>query len=187
MDFTRKNIENIEVHFENVRPPKHKFDGEGGLREFVINELKSAYYFEKAMLRSFPKIIKNSCSLELIDAMTRHHEETKLQVIRIENAFVVLNESIAMERCFIIESLLNSIDNVIEDTKFGVVRDGGIILAMQRLEHFEIGTYSILATYLENLGESKVSHLLEETINEEKVTGLRLSKIAQTIRFYADT
>ena len=187
MDFARKNIENIEVHFENVRPTKHKFDGESGLREFVINELKSAYYFEKSMLRSFPKIIKNSCSLELIDAMTMHHDETKLHVIRIENIFAELNESPAMERCLTMESLLANIDNVIEDTKFGVVRDGGIILAMQRLEHYEIGTYSILTTYAENLGESKVSHLLEETINEEKVTELRLAKIAQTIRFYGAT
>jgi ferritin-like metal-binding protein YciE len=184
MDTAGKKLENIEVNFENVRPIRHKFDGESGLRDLLFNELKSVYYVEKALLKVFPKIIKNSCSIELIEALTIHQQETKLQVIRLEDAFSWLNENPVLERCLAIESLLETIDVIIEDTKFGIVRDGGIVLGMTRIEHYEIATYSMLATFAENLEEHSIAALLSETVNEEKVAQLRLAKIAHTIRFY---
>jgi ferritin-like metal-binding protein YciE len=184
MDSARKNLENIEVNFENVRPSRHKFDGQSGLREMLYNELKSVYYLEKTLLKSFPKLIKNSCSFELIEAITIHQEETKLQIIRLEDSFALLNENPVLERCMAIEALIGNIDLNIEDTKFGMVRDAAIVMGMHQIEHYEISVYTILATYAENLGEEEIAGLLCETINEEKVTSLRLSKMAQTIRFY---
>lgn len=184
MDAARKKLENIEVNFENVRPVKHKFAGESGLRDLLLNELKSLYYVEKSLLKAFPKIIKNSCSVELIEAITIHQQETKLQVIRLEDAFTVVDESPVLERSTAIESMLENIDQIIEDTKFGAVRDAGIILGLSRIEHYEIATYSTLSTFAENLEEHRIVGLLSETINEEKVAELRLAKIANTIRFY---
>jgi ferritin-like metal-binding protein YciE len=79
---------------------------------------------------------------------------------------------------------MDSIDLNIEDTKFGTVRDAGIILGMSQIEQFETATYGTLATYAENLKEMQIAQLLSDSINEEKVAQLRLAKIANTIRFY---
>lgn len=184
MDTARNSLENIEVHFENVRPTKHRFDGESGLRELLTIELKSLYGAEKTLLRAFPKLIKNSCSFDLIEALTIHHEESKLQVIRLEDVFAILSEEPQVEKSLAIESLVESLEINIEDTKFGTVRDAGIILGMSQIEQFEIATYSILATYAENLKEMQIAQLLSDSINEEKVAQLRLAKIANTVRFY---
>jgi ferritin-like metal-binding protein YciE len=185
MDTARKNLENIEVNFENVKPSKNRFDGESGLRDLLYNELKSLYYVEKTLSKVFPKLIKNSCSFELIEAITIHQEETKLQVIRLEDVFALLGENPILERCLTIESMLENIDTNIEDTKFGTVRDAGIVLGLHQIEHYEIATYGTLATFAENLNELKVAELLSETINEEKIAQLRLAKIANTIRYYS--
>jgi ferritin-like metal-binding protein YciE len=184
MDTAKKNLENIEVHFENVRPTRHRFDGESGLRDLLTSELKSLYCVEKTLLRAFPKLIKNSCSFDLIEALTIHQEETKLQVIRLEDVFAILSEEPQIDKSVIIETLLDSIDLNIEDTKFGTVRDAGIILGMSQIEQFETATYGTLATYAENLKEMQIAQLLSDSINEEKVAQLRLAKIANTIRFY---
>ena len=185
MDISRKHIENIEVNFENVRPAKHRLDGESGLKELFLNELKCVYYMEKTLLKSFPKTIKNACSFELIEAVTIHQEETKLQIIRLEDIFALLEENPMLERCQPVESLLETIDHVIEETKFGTVRDAGIVLGLHRIEHYEISSYNILNTYAENMNLNKIALLLSESVNEEKVTELRLAKIAQSIRFYS--
>ena len=185
MDTARNNLENIEVNFETVRPTKQRFDGESGLRDLIYNELKSVYYLEKTLSKVFPKLIKNSCSFELIEAITIHQEETKLQIIRVEDVFSLLGEDPILERCLTIESMLENIETNIDDTKFGTVRDAGIVLGLQRIEYFEIATYATLATYAENLNELKVAELLSETINEEKVAQLRFAKIANTIRYYS--
>jgi len=184
MDTSRKNLENIEVHFENVKPTRHRFDGESGLRDLFLNELKSLYCVEKTLLKVFPKLIKNSCSVELIEAITIHQEETKLQVIRLEDVFALLGEEPQIERSSVIESLLENIDLNIEDTKFGTVRDAGIVLGLNQIEHYEIATYGALAIYAENLREMQIAQYLSDSINEEKVAQLRLAKIATSIRFY---
>jgi ferritin-like metal-binding protein YciE len=58
------------------------------------------------------------------------------------------------------------------------------VLALQKIEHYEIAAYSILAIYAENLKEETTQLLLEESLNEEKIAELRLAKIATSIQFY---
>ena len=94
-----------------------------------------------------------------------------------------MDENPILQRCKAIECLIDDIDKFIEDTKFGTVRDAGIIVSLHKIEHYEIATYSILSTFAENINEPIVSELLAQSLNEEKVTELRLSKISNSIRF----
>lgn len=178
--YTQKNNFLSESDVKSIKP---KFNGAIGLRELILNELKSLYYVEKALLKAFPKMIKNSCSFELIEAITIHFEETKTHVIRLEDIFLVLNENPILQRCLAIENLIQDIDTIIDETKFGSVRDAGIVLTLHKIEHYEIATYSILATFVENIDENSIAELLDLSLNEEKVTELRLEKIANSIRF----
>ena len=184
MENARKLNENLQPPEHEVKPVRSKIDGVAGLRELLTHELRAMYFVEKALVKAFPKMIKNACTFELIEAVTIHLEDTKKQIIRIEDTFVALTENPILERCKIIECMLEEIDDIVEVTKFGIVRDAGIVLALQRIEHFEIATYSILATYAENLKEDGIHHLLAQSLNEEKIAELRLAKIAQTIQFY---
>lgn len=187
MENARKNPENYHPISENeIKPIRAKFDGAPGLRDLVLNELKSMYYIEKILIKAFPKMIKNSCNYELIEAITLHQQATKKQVIRIEDTFTSLKEVPLLQRCEAIESMLREIDDIVEVTKFGAVRDAGIVLALHKIEHYEIAIYSILATYAENLKEFDILDLLSESLNEEKVAEMRLAKIACTIQFYAE-
>lgn len=185
MENARKSIENDNPNFENeIKPVKIKYDGASGLRDLLLHELKSMYYTEKVLVKAFPKMIKNACTYELIEAITIHLEDTKKQIIRIEDTFTTMEERPILQHCEAIEWMLKEIDDIVEVTKFGTVRDAGIVLALHKIEHFEISTYSILATYAENLKEETIQHLLEESLNEEKIAELRLSKIATSIQFY---
>jgi len=187
MENARKSPENLNPISENeVKPIKTKFDGAHGLRDLVLNELKSMYYIEKVLIKAFPKMIKNACTYELIEAITLHQEATKKQIIRIEDTFSSLNEAPLLQRCEAIESMLQDIDDIVEATKFGSVRDAGIVLALHKIEHYEISTYTILSTYAENLKEFGILDLLLESLNEEKVAEMRLVKIANTIQFYGE-
>lgn len=168
---------------DEVKTIRLKFDGIAGLREVILNELKSLYYVEKALLKAFPKMIKNACSFELIEALTLHFEETKLHVIRIEDSFLALNTHPTLHRCQAIEQLIQDVESTIENTKFGTIRDAGILLSLQKIEHYEIATYSILSTYAKNSDEHAIAELLAISLNDEKVTELRLEKISNSIRF----
>lgn len=184
MDSFRKPSANKKRSNETeVKTIRLKFEGVIGLREIILNELQSLYYTEKALLKAFPKMIKNACSFELIEAITIHFEETKQQVIRIEDAFLALNKNPTLKRCQAVEQLIQDVENTIENTKFGTIRDAGILLSLQKIEHYEIAAYSILSTYAENSNENAIAELLAISLNEEKVAELRLEKISNSIRF----
>ena len=184
MDSFRKPSANKRRGDENeIKTIRLKFDGIVGLREVILKELQSLYYVEKALLKAFPKMIKNAYSFELIEAITIHFEETKQQVIRIEDSFLALNTNPTLQRCQAIEQLIQDVESTIENTKFGTIRDAGILLSLQKIEHYEIAAYSILSTYAESSNENAIAELLAISLNEEKVTELRLEKISNSIRF----
>ncbi|MBL0013120.1 MAG: DUF892 family protein [Flavobacterium sp.] len=188
MENAKKSEENFPEKKENeIHAVKPKLDGEAGLRELMLQELRSMYYVEKVVSKSFAKIIKNACNYELIEAIYIHQQDTQKQVLRIEESFELLNEKVLLAHSNSIDSMIAELESMIENTKFGMIRDAGIILALHKIEHFEIASYTILTLYAENLKENTIFELLDKSLNEEKVAQMRLAKIANTIKFYPAT
>jgi ferritin-like metal-binding protein YciE len=58
------------------------------------------------------------------------------------------------------------------------VLDAGLIAAAQKVEHYEIATYGCARTYAELLDQEGASGLLQETLDEEKMTDEKLTELA---------
>ena len=75
------------------------------------------------------------------------------------------------------EGLLEEANGIIEDTDSGtMVRDAGLILAAQKVEHYEIATYGTLKVFAENMGHTDVAELLGQTLENEKATDVALTE-----------
>ena len=61
--------------------------------------------------------------------------------------------------------------------KVSATRDVGLILAAQKVEHYEIATYGGLAQLATTLGLEDVADLLRQTLEEEKETDRSLQKL----------
>jgi ferritin-like metal-binding protein YciE len=55
----------------------------------------------------------------------------------------------------------------------------GLVLAAQKVEHYEISTYGGLAQLARTLGKDNVADLLESTLKEEKNADTRLTELAE--------
>lgn len=60
-----------------------------------------------------------------------------------------------------------------------MVRDAAVIIASQKLEHYEITSYGSLAELARTLGKDDVAELLEVTLDEEKKTDVSLTVLAE--------
>ena len=158
-----------------------KSDAAQGLRDLFVNELKDVYWAEKELTKAIPKMIKNATSDELVEALTGHLEETKTHVTRLEEVFSSIGEKAVAKKCEAMAGLTKEAGEIMEETEQGVVRDAGIILAGQKVEHYEIATYGTLASFAKTLGEDEAASLLEETLNEEKAADEKLSEISDSI------
>lgn len=119
-------------------------------------------------------------SEKLIKAFEQHATVTQGQVERLEQVFALLEEKARGKKCEAIEGLIKEAESIIEDTDKGTsTRDVGLILAAQKVEHYEIATYGGLRQLAVTLGYTKAAKLLQQTLEEEKKTDLLLTDIAE--------
>ena len=77
------------------------------------------------------------------------------------------------------EGLTKEGEGIIEETEAGTAtRDAGIIMASQKVEHYEIASYNGLYQLATTLGLTEVADILEQTLSEEKLADGKLSDIA---------
>src|SRR5579863_6444331 len=121
---------------------KTKKENDGNLKEFFVDELKDIYWAEKHLVKTLPKMQKAATSDELKNAFGDHLEATKGHVTRLEQAFEMLGEKAQAKKCEAMEGITKEGESIIEDTEEGTAtRDVGLVLAAQKVEHYEISTY----------------------------------------------
>lgn len=155
--------------------------GDSLLQGLFVDSLKDIYYAEKAITKALPKMNKAATSGELKQAFDDHLAVTNEQITRLEQVFVSIGEKATAKKCEAIEGIIAEGESIIEATDKGTAtRDVGLILAAQKVEHYEIATYGGLAQLAETLGHTEAADLLRTTLEEEKETDVLLSGIAES-------
>ena len=149
--------------------------------QFFVDELRDIYWAENHLAKALPKMKKAATSRELAAAFENHTEETNNHIATLEQVFRLLDEKAQAKKCDAMEGLLKEAEGVIEDTDAGtLIRDAGLILAAQKVEHYEIATYGTLVAWATQLGHQEAADLLEETLNEEKEADDTLTEVAES-------
>lgn len=152
---------------------------ESGLRELFVDEVRDIYWAENHLVKALPKMQQAAVGAELAAAIAEHLEITKTHVARLEEIFTLLGEKAQAKKCDAMEGLTKEGEAVIEDTEEGsAARDAGIIMASQKVEHYEIAAYAGLIHQANTLGLSEVANLLAATLEEEKQADENLTAIA---------
>lgn len=150
-----------------------------GLRELFEDSLKDIYWAEKALTKALPKMAKKATSEELLTALNDHLAVTQQQVTRLEEVFSTLGLKPQAKKCEAMEGLIKEANEIMESTEQGVVRDAGIILAGQKVEHYEIASYGTLTAFAKILGETEAADLLHQSLEEEKEADEKLTEVAE--------
>lgn len=148
--------------------------------KFFVDELKDLYWAENAVLKELPKMQEASTSKELADSFAKHHEETKKHISRLEKVFESLGEKAEGVKCEAMAGILKEGKSIIDDTtKDTMTRDAGLVLAAQKVEHYEIATYGTLKVFAAHMGHKEAENLLAETLDNEKATNGTLTGLAE--------
>lgn len=138
------------------------------LHQLFIEEIQDIYWAEKHLLKELPKMAEASTSNELRKAFETHLDITQMHVERLEKIFELLEEKAQTKTCEALKGLCREADEIVDDTEEGtMVRDCGLILAAQKVEHYEIATYGTLRTWAAIMGHKEVEELLQATLDEE--------------------
>lgn len=161
-------------------PSFTKEENQTMLQEFFIEELRDIYWAEKHLVKALPKMQKAATSEELATAFADHLAVTEEQVSRLEQVFELMGEKARGKKCDAMEGLVKEGEGIIEDTEEGsATRDVALIIAAQKIEHYEIATYGGLSTLAKTLGKMDVANILAETLEEEKEADDLLTQLAE--------
>lgn len=150
------------------------------LLEFFSDEIKDIYWAEKHITKALPKMQKAATAAELKQGFADHLTQTKEHVSRLEKVFELLGKKPQAKKCDAMEGILKEGDSIVEETEKGTAtRDVGLILAAQKVEHYEISTYGGLCQLAKTLGKEDIADLLYATLEEEKATDEKLTVIAE--------
>ena len=160
--------------------PKKSESKNSGLKEFFEDELKDIYWAEKHLTKVLPKMQKAATAQQLKDALGDHLQTTLTHVERLEQIFEMLGKKAQAKKCDAMAGITEEGQGIIDETEKGTAtRDVGIILAGQKVEHYEIATYGGLAQLAKTLGLNDVADILTTTLGEEKEADELLTEIAE--------
>lgn len=154
------------------------------LKELYIDELRDIYSAENQLVKALPQMAKAATSDDLRAGFEEHLEQTKGHVERLEQIFAELDEKPTGKKCKGMEGLVEEGKEMIDEQE-GEVLDAGLISAAQRVEHYEIAAYGCVRTYANLLDETEAAELLNQTLEEEKETDKKLTKLAEKINVEA--
>jgi len=150
------------------------------LEKFFMDALKDVYWAEKHLTKALPKMQKAATTQELKDAIEDHTAQTEEHVTKLEQVFEQLGKKAQAKKCDAMEGLLKEGESIVDETEEGsATRDVGIIMASQKVEHYEIATYGGLVQLAKTMGQDEVAEILAGILDQEKQADHLLTQIAE--------
>jgi len=150
------------------------------LQRFFIDQLKDMYYAEKELTKGLEEMKKACTTEELEDAFDAHIKQTGRHIQRLEKIFRLIGKNPEAKKCEAMDGLLREVRSIINETEDGsVTRDAALIVAAQKVEHYEIATYGGLVQLALTMQLNRAADLLDKTLTEEEETDALLTDIAE--------
>jgi len=149
------------------------------LKDLYVHELKDLFSAEQQLVKALPKMAKAASNKELAGGFQAHLEQTKEHAERLQQILSKHQATSRGAKCKGMEGLVAEGAELIEEEADPEVKDAGLIAAAQFVEHYEIAGYGTARTYAELLGDQEGAKLLQTTLEEEKQTDEKLTKLAK--------
>ncbi len=150
------------------------------LQNFFLTCLQELYWSETHLVNVLDTMSKSATTTELQEAFIQHKEETEMHKKRLEQVFELLGIPAQGELCMGLQGLFDEGWQVIDESEAGTAqRDVALIIAAQKVEHYEIAAYGSLITLAKTMGQKKIADILVPTLQEEKETDVILTAIAE--------
>jgi ferritin-like metal-binding protein YciE len=172
-------------------PAEKPKDGGGGkpqvnemlhskLEQFFMTSLQELHWGEQCLVNVLYSMSEAATTNELRQSFKTHRDQTMTHVRRLEEVFDMMGWPREERHCVGMQGLFDEGWRMIDESEEGSAqRDVALIIAAQKVEHYEMACYGSLVTLAYTMGRSDVAELLIETLTEEKETDALLTDIAQ--------
>lgn len=147
--------------------------------DLFVHTLQDVYYAEQKIVKALPKMIEKASAQALREGFETHLEETRGHVARLEKVFEMHGSQAKAVDCPAIDGIVREAEELSGEIGDDDVLDAALAAAAQAVEHYEISRYGSLVAWAKELGREDCAEVLQQTLDEEKATDAKLTKIAE--------
>jgi ferritin-like metal-binding protein YciE len=149
------------------------------MEDLFTHEILDLYSAEKQIIEAFPKMIDQASNPDLKAAFEEHLAVTKEQKSRLEGICKELSIEMKDIICKGMQGLLAEGEELMKMKAEPEVLDAALIMAAQRVEHYEISGYGSAIAHAQLLGHENAVTVLLASLQEEEDTDEELSTLAE--------
>ncbi len=151
-----------------------------GLDGLFVDVLGQIYYAERQIPEQLEVMISQATSSELKSGFEQHVQETRGQIDRLEQVFRMHGMEPEEIACPAFDGIVKAGNGMIAKIEDNQLLDAFLTHAAQMVEHYEIVQYGTLIAWAKELGREDCANLLQQTLEEEKATDQKLTRIAES-------
>jgi ferritin-like metal-binding protein YciE len=149
------------------------------LNDLFVHTLQDIYYAEQKLTKALPKMAAKVSDPQLESAFVTHLAETENHIKRVEQVFQMHGEPVKATTCPAIDGIVAEAEEIMKDASDAEVLDAAALASAQAAEHYEITRYGTLIAWARELGRNDCASVLQQNLDEEKATDLKLTQIAE--------
>ncbi len=149
----------------------------GTPRDLFVHELSDLMSAEHIMLKTMQDMASVTDNASFRKSLQDHAKETETQIERLTKVFELLGESPEETTCPAAEGLKEEHESLKKENPSGNVKELGLLAGANKSEHYEIATYLTLRQMAQDLGETDIADMLNESLQEEK----EMARAAQSL------
>jgi len=150
------------------------------LHDLFVYELRDLHSAEQQLLDALPLLAQATESPPLRQLFEQHLEETRGQLQRLARLFEALGTTSEGKTCQGMQGLIAEARDTIQEEADPQVLDAALIVAAQKIEHYEIAGYGSVRTFAQRLGYTEAVRLLEQSLREESAADDKLTHAAES-------
>jgi ferritin-like metal-binding protein YciE len=176
----KKNGHGPDAETKKKGDPQGSEESPTYLQKFFSDQLKDMYYAEQEVFKALPELKSAATTEELEDAIEDHTQQTRRHIKRLEKIFHMIGQRPEGKRCEAMDGLIKECKTIIRETEENTMtRDAALIIAAQKIEHYEIASYGGLVALALTMGLGRAADILDKTLAEEMDTDQQLTDIAE--------
>ena len=149
--------------------------------DLFCHELSDLRNAEMQLTKALPKMAKAASNPDLKAGFEQHLKETEQQLATLDEIFESLGWEPEKITCEAMKGLIKEGDDAVEEFEAGALLDVALIIAAQKVEHYEISGYGSACALGKKLGLTDVVTKLRAIEEQEAATDKKLTAAAMNI------
>ena len=149
------------------------------LRDLMITGMTYVLDFENQVSGEAQKMAQASSDPEVKQVFEQSATKGKEYAQRIQEVFGKLGAPVQTNDNQIAKAMITEVEQMIQNTDQGPVRDAALIVAANQMQHYRIAVYGSLGHYADLIGKSDATQPLTQNLEDSKGGDAKLTKIGE--------